>query len=386
MLTPKKKIKICRFVTNEFFAKHHLEHQIRSQIQQGMDVHLVYQKSTPEGLAAYFPEAKHHFLAVARRPNPLLDLLTCLQLFKLFFNERFDILHTATPKASLLGSLLGWMAGIPIRLHTFTGQVWQVRTGLMRTLLKASDRLVISLNTRCYADSASQVRFLESERVAKPGEVLVLGEGSLSGFDPVRFDRARHAKEATNLKNSLGISPEDFVINFTGRVTKDKGILELAEAICLLPDVFKVKLIVVGPSEMNEEFNATFSSILAKKPNRFIIAGYQNDPAPYFAMADLFALPSYREGFGSVVIEAAMMGVPAVATDISGLRDAVVDGVTGLLVPAQQIPPLKAAIQRLMEDRELLQRLSAQAKERALKSFDYRLVNDLILKEYRSFS
>jgi len=329
-----------------------------------------------------YPGACHHFLPLARRPSPFVDLLVMIRLWMILRRQRIQILHTVTPKAALLGAVAGFLAGVPIRIHTFTGQVWARKAGPYRVILKAIDRWVIRLNKKCYADSQSQVNFLVQQGVARLGQVSVVGDGSLSGFDPDRFNPAKFQGLRQSLRSGLGFTDKDFLVNFTGRLTVDKGVLDLARAI-LRPDVpDAIKLVLVGPPDGAQVFNDQLNQLIVDSRGRIVRVGYQSDPAPHFSICDIFAIPSYREGFGGVVIEAAMMGLPAVASSIPGLVDAVDGGHTGILVEPGNCDEIADAILKFFSDRELLQKMSLTSKSRALRLFHFRRVNVILGEEY----
>lgn len=379
----KNTIRICRLTNSEFFLRHHLELQIRSQIAAGFDVHLVYPKESSTGLQEVFPEAIHHHIPFARKPSPLIDLLACFSLYRLLLKERIDILHTITPKAALIGAVVGFVARVPVRIHTFTGQVWANKQGLWRYLLKLIDRMVIALDTKCFADSGSQIQFLEQEGVASKNSVNLIGAGSLSGFNTDHFIPEKFQADRRRIRQSFNFSDDDFVINFTGRVTKDKGVLDLIEAVCKKGLPNHLKLILVGPLEGTPEFQKKLQEMVHASGDRVKLIGYQDDPAPFFAASELFCLPSYREGFGGVLVEAALMRLPAVSTLIPGPLDAVENGKSGILVPPANADALASAIGRYLTDKALLEDNATFAQRRARELFDYRVVNELLHKEYR---
>lgn len=294
------------------------------------------------------------------------DLRALWRLFRIFRQRRFALVHSVTPKAGLLAQLAGWMAGVPVRLHTFTGQVWAIRTGPWRWLLKSLDALMARCATRVLADGHSQRDFLVAEGVVAPGRIDVLAEGSISGVSLQRF----HPDEATRarLRAELAIPDDAVAFLFLGRLNRDKGLFELAEAfVHLATQEPNAVLVVVGPDEEGI-WNTLVERLGAVMP-RVRRRDYTREPEIFMAMADCLVLPSYREGFGSVVIEAAACGIPAVATRIYGLTDAVVDGETGLLVPVRDAWALSEAMRLVVGEPGLRERLGGQALARAREAF-----------------
>ncbi|MDA8109614.1 MAG: glycosyltransferase family 4 protein [Betaproteobacteria bacterium] len=380
-------LRVCRIATIPFFLLHHLGTQIRATAEAGHDVLLVSSPGPEWAALRSMPGVRAVELPIARVISPLSDLRALFALWRLLRRERVDIVHSTTPKAGLLSAIAGLLAGVPVRLHTFTGQAWVELEGWRRRVAVAADRLIVALNTRCYADSASQREFMEAQGVAPPGAVMVLGAGSLAGVDPNVFDRERNAEAGRATRARLGIGAQDKVIVFVGRVTRDKGIVELVQAFQRLSGrMAGVHLVLVGPEEPERDpLPEATREAVAREPGIHAV-GYESDPEHYLASADLICLPSYREGFGNVVIEAAAMGLPAVGTRIPGLRDAIVEGVTGVLVPAKDPVALERALADLLLDDALRQAMGAAAQERALREFDSRVVNARVLAEYATLA
>lgn len=304
-------------------------------------------------------------LPIQRRIAPWRDLAALVALWRLFRRRRFDLVHSLMPKSGLLAMIAACLAGVPHRLHTFTGQVWATRTGLARWVLRGLDRVLVRCATGVLADSFSQRDFLAAQGVAAAGDIHVLGQGSICGVDPRRFRPDAEAR--SSVRRELGLAADGFVFVYLGRVTRDKGVLDLARAFAGLESAADAGLLLVGPDEGGlragvEEICAGCAS----RP-RFVAGTFQ--PERYLAAADVLVLPSYREGFGMVVIEAGAVGLPAIASRIYGVTDALEEGRTGLLFQPGDVPALRAAMQRLLDDAPLREALGARARERALRDF-----------------
>lgn len=303
---------------------------------------------------------------LARDISPSADLRVLFMLLGMFRHYRFDCVHSVTPKAGLLGMLAARLAGVPVRVHWFTGQVWVTRMGLARQILKCADRLIALLATHLLADSPSQREFLVAEGICRSGAIEVIGDGSICGVDSKRFRPNAHARERVRAEHC--IPPDAPVVLFLGRLNVDKGLREMAEAMRLLDMQFpSLHWLVVGPDEegMTEHIRAVAGGL----GERLHFQGFTREPEACMAAADIFCLPSYREGFGSSVLEAAAVGVPAVATRIYGLTDAVEDGVSGLLIPPSDPAALAHALQRLLDDPETRREMGRAARDRALQRF-----------------
>jgi glycosyltransferase involved in cell wall biosynthesis len=373
-------MRIVRIATIPFVVLHHLEGEIRALVGAGHEVFVVTSKGDGFERIGSLGVAGVVGLAIEREIAPFKDLAALVALCGIFRKLRPDLVHSITPKAGLLAALAGRLYGIPIRLHTFTGQAWAVRRGLVRWLGRLADRSIVRLNTRSYADSYSQRDFLVAEGICGEGVIRVRGSGSLAGVDLKRFDRDRLRPEAAQARARLGIGPQLKTIIFVGRVTRDKGIVELVAAFGRLKGAV---LVLVGPLEPERDPlpEATLAEI--ERNPAIHAVGYDPQPERYLAFADLLCLPSYREGFGIVVIEAAALGVPCIGTDIVGLRDAVVNGKTGLLVPPKDLLALGEALEALLADEARRAAFGAAAREHARRNFDAELLVAGLLAEYR---
>ena len=377
-------MRIVRIATVPFFLLHHLRSQIDAIAAAGHEVVLI--SSPVEGADALKRIAGVRFVPIdiPRGIAPLRDLAALASMYRLFRSFQPDVVHSTTPKAGLLCAVAGFLARVPVRLHTFTGQQWLELSGPIRWFSMASDWLIARLNTYCYADSPSQRDFLIAEGLCRAENISVLASGSLAGVDLSRFNSASLAGRALKCREMLAIPVTARVVLFIGRVTRDKGVLELVDAFSRIKAVdSEAYLVVVGPTEPKRDPLPPALLQALESDDRIRMTGYDPEPEKYLAMADLLCLPSYREGFGNVVIEAGALGVPTVGTRINGLRDAVVDGVTGLLVPPKNAAALAGALASLLKDELKRKQMGNAARERARNLFDSRLVNTRVLEEYK---
>jgi glycosyltransferase involved in cell wall biosynthesis len=279
-----------------------------------------------------------------------------------------DIVHAHTPKAGLLAMIAAALLRVPVRVYHCHGLRFETATGLKRALLRAAERLSCWLATHVLTVSASVREALVAAQLARPGKVEVLHSGSIGGVDPNRFAPSLGQRRA-EAKASLRIPAHATVIGFVGRVVKDKGVVELAEAWRRLRQRFHdAHLVVGGPVEDGDPVPEQVLDELRSDP-RVRICGLTPDTAPLYAAMDVFALPSYREGFGVVSLEAAAMGLPVVATRIVGCVDAVVEGVTGTLVEPRSSEQLEAALARYLADPGLREQHGESGRARALEHF-----------------
>ncbi len=375
-------MKIARTATVPFFLYNHLREQIAATAAAGHEVVLISSGGEETEWLKQIPGIRFQEIDIPRKISLLRDLLALWRLFLFFRRERFDIVHSTTPKAGMLCSVAGFFTRTPIRLHTFTGQPWVEMRGVVRLVAKAGDWLTARFTTQCYADSFSQRDFIVAEGVCDEKKIRVPGSGSLAGVDLSRFNPEKWAatKEAT--LTELNIPPGSKVVTFIGRLTRDKGLAELLAAFgSVLQSGQKCVLLLVGPEDSGDSSLTNRSADKSDQNIRYI--GYSAQPERYLAVTDIFCLPSYREGFGNVIIEAAAMGVPSVGSDIVGLRDSIADGETGILVPPKNAVALAGAIMSLLADDRLKCSMGEKARSRAIALFDAGKVNAAVLEEYQ---
>ena len=304
-------------------------------------------------------------MGIMRTITPWQDVKCIAGLYALFRRERFDQVWAVVPKAGLLAMVAGWLAAIPSRVFIFQGEAWATRSGVLRLILKTVDRVTAWCSTHLLAVSHTERDLLESERIVPPGRLQVLGAGSISGVDVKRFKPDSAVRD--RLRQELGIPNDAVVALYVGRLKAEKGVVELAAAFARTRTTKPLYLVFVGPDEagMTPRLQA-----LCAHTQRLRMAGYTPQPEHYMAMADFICLPSHREGFGMVVIEAASCGVPAIGTRVSGVSDAIVDTVTGLQFEVGNVDQLGQALTRMTDDQPWRQGLAEAARKRVLDQFE----------------
>jgi len=241
----------------------------------------------------------------------------------------------------------------------------------MRHFLKMLDTITAMCATCLLADSNSQKEFLVGEGVAKGGKISVLAHGSVCGVDISRFTPNIEAKHAARQKIRL---PDDaFVFLFIGRLNQDKGVLDLAAAFSHLK-ISREKLFLVFAGTDEESMQELIVERSGESASAIRFIGHTDCPEKIMAAADVLCLPSYREGFGMVIIEAAATGLPAVASRIYGITDAVLDGETGLLHEPGNIDDLAYKMTLLATDRSRCMDMGQRARDRVLMDFSQELV------------
>lgn len=308
---------------------------------------------------------------IARQPSPLADLVSLWRLWRLFRRLRPDVVEAGTPKAGLLGMLAARLAGVRCRVYTLHGLRLETATGPRRWVLALSER-VAAWAAQCVVcvSPSLRARAVELGLVAA-AKARTLGSGGINGVDLKRFGKA--------LRRPIG----DRTLGFVGRFTRDKGVEELYAAFQLLRSKrHGLKLLMVGDFEDGDPIAPHLRRSI-QRDRDVLRPGFVDDPAPFLADMDIVVLPSYREGLPLTAMEAAAAGRPLVATRATGIVDAVVDGLTGLLAPQRDPQALAEAIESLLADPEAAKRMGAAARSHAERNFRPEAVWSARLALYR---
>jgi glycosyltransferase involved in cell wall biosynthesis len=306
-----------------------------------------------------------------RDPAPLHDLVSLARVVWLFAKSRPAAVVSATPKASLLGMVAARLSGVPVRVYQMWGLRLETETGVKRAIYRTLEKVTAFGATHIIANSRSLADAAEAEGIAR--DILVLGDGSATGIDLAHYspDADMPSVDAgTAAFLTEGRAP--FTVGFVGRVNRDKGVPALLAAAQLATGRgVPVQLLIVGSSE-SDEIERLIEQAAVELPVHRVLA--VDDPRPYFLAMDVNCLPTLREGFPNVVLEAASLGVPTITTDATGARDSVVDDSTGLIFPVNDAEALAASIVRTATEPGLIERFSTAGRERVRTDFDQQIV------------
>jgi lipopolysaccharide/colanic/teichoic acid biosynthesis glycosyltransferase/glycosyltransferase involved in cell wall biosynthesis len=324
-----------------------------------------------------------HPVAMRRRISPIRDLAAVLRLWMLLRRLRPDVVHTSTPKAGLLGMIAAFLAGVPVRVFHNLGLPHLSARGIKRLLLRLSSHLSCALAHRIFCVSYSMSQ--ESRGLGVSDRAVVLGHGSVDGVDAEgRFNpEVVPASAGVEFRVANDIPLAATVVTFVGRLVRDKGLVELARAWDMLSDgVPSAYLVIAGEFEPQDPIPAEVRRQLCEHP-RVRLCGFVRDTPALYKASDLLLLPTYREGFGNVVIEASAMALPVVATRVPGCIDSVEDGVTGVLVHARDAASLAGAIRAYLLSPALRLAHGQAGRERVLRDFRPEPIRRQSLEEYR---
>ena len=377
-MTPTKKI--CLITTSELIVRWFLLDQLAALSRQ-YDVTLIVNTHDVNFLSDMEMQVRVLPLSIARQISPWHDGVALLQLIHILRREQFDLVHSIAPKAGLLAMMAGAICRVPVRIHTFQGEVWVTRTGIMRKLLRFLDWVVAKLTTQSLVVSESERNFLIKEGILPINKSRVLAKGSICGVDIRRFSSTIGMRDANRIV--LGIDGSCMVFLYVGRLAVDKGILDLVAAFDQVRQTHPLALLlVVGPDE--EGIQIRIRAMRLPSLDAIHFYGFSATPELYIGAADIVCLPSYREGFGMVLLEAAAMGLPVLASHIYGIIDAVVEGETGLLHVPGAVDEIVKKMRRLADDENLRHCLGEQAMIRARRGFAQEYVTGELIKFYES--
>ena len=291
-------------------------------------------------------QVEHIELPMQRSIAPFADLVSLYRLWRLIGKHRPDLVEFSTPKAGLLGTFAARLRGVPRRVYMLRGLKLEATSGLKRRILLAAERLT----ARCAHAVVCNSESLRTEalmlRIASLRKLRLLGEGSSNGVDVDRFSPG-----SSPVREQLGIPQNVHVIGFSGRLTRDKGLPELCEAFDrILRSEPSTRLLLVGWFDVAEDaLDQGLRQRILRHP-RIYCTGFVPDAAPFYRAMDVFVLPTRREGFPNVVLEAAATGLPVVTTESTGARDSVLPEVTGLLIPPGLPEAIYEAVLKLIRD------------------------------------
>ncbi|HVB36212.1 MAG TPA: glycosyltransferase family 4 protein [Candidatus Acidoferrales bacterium] len=322
-------------------------------------------------------------IPMSREIDPLRDVISLWRIWRCILRIRPFITSVSTPKAGLLGGLAAWLSRVPCRVYVLRGLRGETSRGARRWFLFFFERLACRMAHRVICVSESLRQKAIGCGVVAPDRAVVLGEGSSNGVDASRFaPTPERLRQASALRTSLGIPRDAAIAGFVGRFTRDKGIEDLLQAFAFLRERFpELRLLLVGEFEKGNAVPADIHKQVFADP-QIICTGFVSDPAPYYHVMDILALPSHREGFPNAVLEAHGAGKPVVGARATGILDAVRDGIDGILVPVGDARALAEAIADLLRHPRLAREMGRAGRERVEREFRPQRIWAGLLEEY----
>lgn len=323
---------------------------------------------------------------MTRTITPFKDLKALFELYRIFKKEKPFIVHTHTPKAGTLGMIAARLAGVPHRLHTIAGLPLLESTGSKRKLLNIVEKLTYACATLVLPNSFGMQDIVIKEKLCSKEKLRVIGNGSSNGIDTEHYDKKNVSLQRIDaIKQHLNIKPKDIVFLFIGRIVKDKGINELVEAFDAISDShLNAKLIIVGYLEKElDPINSITESLIKSNTNIYEV-GEVEDIRPYIAISDILVLPSYREGFPNVVLQANCMGIPCIVTNINGSNEIISDNFNGIIIPVKDSVALKNAMLQLYNNPNRIKDLAKNTRPNILNKYKRELIWQEMLDLYNN--
>ncbi len=328
---------------------------------------------------------KFHHLEMTRKITPLKDLIALIKLFIYLKNEKPEMVHSHTPKAGMLAMIAAKLAGVPLRLHTVGGMPLMESKGVKRKILKGVEKLTYACSTTVYPNSNGLYNFIIENKLTSQKKLKVIANGSTNGINTNYFSVNQISEEfKQSLKDDLKIHESNFIFVFVGRIVGDKGINELIQAFKkIIYNDLNIKLLLVGEEENAiDPLNKETQQELSKNTN-IIKVGWQKDIRPYLAISDVLILPTYREGFPNVVMQAGAMGLPSIVTDINGCNEIIENGKNGIIIPVKNVIAIEEAVFKIKDDKIFFNNLKKNAREMITSRYEQQLVWSAILAEYK---
>ena len=362
---------LCFIVTSPATALTFLSGYLQQAVDNGWRVSLICSPHDDLGSFAQVQGADYFPVKMAREPKPGRDIMSFVHLLRQMLRIRPDVLVYATPKASLLGALSGAFARIPVRIYEQWGLRLEGTWGTKRLVLSVLERITIGASTNVVANSDSLADAIIRLSLNGGKQIHTLGAGSSHGVDLVRYSTSASTPPVDKSTQKFLASTQGITIGFVGRLNPDKGLDVLLEALSTLHDQeLKYRCIIVGGSDGENvlEGLATESGLPVH------LVGAVSDPRPYYKRIDVLVLPSKREGFPNVVLEAAAFNVPSVVSSATGCVDSVIDNRTGLIFRVGDAAQLAEQLYRISSDPKTRKIMGNAARRRVEEKFPQNIV------------
>ncbi|MBP3912348.1 MAG: glycosyltransferase family 4 protein [Niameybacter sp.] len=372
--------KICIITTISLSIKSFFLEQIAYLSENGYEVTIICDKDE-ELINVLHPDVRYIPVPMKRGLDPLGAVKAIKRMYQIFKEKTFDIVQYSTPNAALYASIASKLAGVKIRLYHNMGYRYAASEGIKRVIFKTLEKITCRLSTEIQPVSFSNLEFGVKEKLFPRNKARVIWNGSTGGVNLTKFDINKKEEWKNEIFNKYEIGSETFVFGFVGRITRDKGINELLGAYQKLSLENKdINLMLVGNEEDTDSLNQELYN-WAKNRKDIIFTGLSEEVHKYFAAFNVMILPSYREGFGNVVIEAQAMGVPVIVSDIPGPTDAMKKGITGLVVGKQDINELLESMIEMKNAPKKCEEMGQRAYIYIKDHFDSKQLMQNILKD-----
>lgn len=371
-----KRKKICYITTLSSTIRAFFVPQLKYLAKNGYDVTIICNDNIK--IMEKFKGTDIHIINVdfPRGISLRKTIISIITLIKLFSVNNYDLVQYSTPNAAFYASIASYIMRIKIRNYHCMGFRYLGAKGIGRFMLKCFEKITCACSTHIECVSQSNLTMGVNEHLFSEKKAIVVWNGSTGGVDLKKFDYSCKAQWRNEVREELGISEKDIVLGFAGRITKDKGINELIEAFSMMEN--SAKLLLIGSPEGVDTLNPKLWN-WANNSSNVIIHDTVTDIERYFAAMDVLVLPSYREGFGNVIIEAEAMGIPVVVTAIPGPIDTMIQDKTGLCCNVMDVEDLYEKLKVMVEDDTLRSQMGNEAYKYVSTHFDSEVLCQKIL-------
>lgn len=378
-------IKLCIISTVPMTIKAFFGDQLQFLNDHGFDITVI---TSPDGnlnLENSLPGCVNiEYIEMSRLVQPIKDIRALSKIVRALRNGDFDIIQYVSPKGALFSAIAGWYVKVPVRLLLLWGLYYITQSGIKRYLYKSLTKLTFRLSTHVASDSKGNCQVAVEEKLCKKKQICVVGHGSANGVDVERFNPDRLNSFRDDIRKKHKIPTDAFVFGTIAAIVGDKGINELIAAFTeVARKHLNVYLLYVGQTTEKDPVKPeTLKQI--ESHERIVHVGWQSEPEKYMAAMDAFVLPTYREGFGVVNIEASAMRLPVISTDVPGPRESIVHRETGLLVPAKEVEPLVDAMKEFLDRPIWTKKLGEAGRDRVEKYYEQKKLWFAILEHRKS--
>lgn len=369
-------------VINIYFSLSYFGNQFKHFSDKGYKIHVVCSPSEYLEEYAKRQQVSYAEIPIKRSISLIDDLKAVVFVYKYIKDNHINIVEGHTPKGALVGMIASWLQRVPQRIYFRHGLVYETSRGIKRFVLITCDKIVSWCATDIVCVSPSVLKKSKEDHLASEKKSIVLGKGTCGGVDTINQFNPAHIdnRVIVNLRDSLGIRKDDYVIGFTGRLVKDKGIDELVRAFELVRNKEHTKLLLVGMFESRDALPEDIREKILHAPN-IVYTGFINgNMQNYYALMDVYVLPSYREGFPTGVLEAQSMGIPVLTTKATGCIDSIIERVTGLFISHDPVDIAKKI--DLIRDSDII--IGEKCRKWVVDNFDCNRIWDEIELLYNS--
>lgn len=352
-------------------------------LKEDFDVELVSSAGIQLEEMCSMHNVKGHALAMKRNIDLLFDLISLWKLIFLFSKIKPEVVHSNTPKAGLLATIAAWITRVPHRIYYVHGLRYHGESGLKRKILMKMEGISCFFATDILAVSNGVKRTLKNDNITKK-QIRIIGNGSVNGIDIEYFNP--DIVTDRDIVETYKINENDFVFGFIGRLVGDKGINELIKSFKRIDKIFNAKLLLIGTfeHELDPLEDETLHEI--KSNHDIFQIGFKKDVRPFLKAMDVFVFPSYREGFGIVLIEAAAMGVPSISSNIIGCNEIVIDGENGYLIQSRDERSLYERMEFCVQNQEIIKQMSSNTRINIVNDFEQKTHWAKSLKVYKEIT